>query len=362
MILFLGVNMINLNTIKRSVITRGITDFQIDRLKNNSHVPQLGDVAVFEVISLGKHKAIQAVDETITAIYPGDLILAAFGGRYASNQFEGYVPCEPTLDLQILGQGGAVGQLVSTHNRFKKTGGTQIRLLGYATDRQQQVINTRYQRLERVAFDNQKPSNAAIYLSIGASMDSGKTTTAAHFARGAMLSGKTVAYIKLTGTAYSKDRRTVRDSGAAVALDFSHCGYPSTFQCSTEEVLAIYATLLQQVKSCHPDIIIVEIADGLLQKETNNLLKHQGFMSGIDGVVLSCPDSLSVYGGLQILQSMAINPLIISGIFTASPLMINEVAGFTTTPIFSLADFTAQGRLLTALSQPDYQQAGLCVA
>lgn len=354
--------MINLNTIKRSVITRGIADFQIDLLQNNSHVPQLGDVAVFEVVSLGKHKAIQAVDETITAIYPGDLILAAFGGRYASNQFEGYVPCQPTIDLQILGQGGAVGQLVSTHNRFKKVGGTQIRLVGYATDKHQRIVNTRYQRLDRVEFDGQKPLNTAVYLSIGASMDSGKTTTAAHFARGAMLADKTVAYIKLTGTAYSKDRRTVRDSGATIAVDFSHCGYPSTFQCSTAEVLAIYATLLKQVQSHDPEIIIVEIADGLLQKETNDLLRHKGFMSGIDGVVLSCPDSLSVYGGLQILQSMEINPLIISGIFTASPLMIDEVAGFTTIPIFSLTDFTAKGRLLTALSPSVYQQSDLCVA
>lgn len=353
--------MINLSRIKRSVVTRGIEDFQINALLNATHVPQLGDVAIFEVVSIGKHKAIQAVDETITAIYPGDLILAAFGGRYASNQFEGYVPTIPTTELQILGQGGAVGTLVSAHKRFRRTGGTQIRLVGYATNNSHEIINTRYQQLEREVFKPEK-TDYDVYLSVGASMDSGKTTTAARFARGAMLSGKTVAYIKLTGTAYSKDRRTVRDSGALMAVDFSHCGYPSTYMCSTAEVLDIYATLLKRVESVSPDVVIVEIADGLLQQETSELLRHQGFMSGISGVLLSCPDSLSVYGGLQILNNVGITPMILSGLFTASPLLVDEVANFTDAVIFNLDDFVSEGRLMSVLDSHRKTHVELCVA
>lgn len=338
-----------MTTIKRSVITRGITQFTLSTQHNTQHIPQNGDVAVFEVLSIGKHKSIQAIDETATALHPGDQILATFGGRYASNQFEGYLPETVQDTYQILGQGGVVGVLQSMHAKFTNIGATEVRLVGYATDAHDRIINTRYHNLAQVPFAAYQPADCEVYLSVGASMDSGKTTTAAYLARGAMLSGKRVAYIKLTGTVFSKDRRVVRDSGAAVAVDFSHCGYPSTFQCDTDEVLDIYATLMTRVATENPDMVIVEIADGLLQQETANLLQHPALMRQVSGVVLSCPDSLSVKGGLQTLADMHITPIMLSGLFTASPLMVKEVVEFTQTPIFTLEKFVADGALAQVL-------------
>lgn len=340
-----------MKNLKRSVITRGVQHVDINTEDNLKHRPQLGDVAVFEVVSIGKHTAIQGIDETLTKIFPGDHLLMAFGGRYASNQFEGYIPDEPTTDLQILGQGGTVGELASSHARFQRTGATQVKLVGYAVDINNNIINTRYARLDKVKFSTLGAMDYDVYLSVGAGMDSGKTATAAAFARGAALEGKRVAYIKLTGTVHSKDRRMVRDSGAEIAVDFSHCGYPSTYMCSTEEILDIYATLLKRVESINPDLVVVEIADGLLQKETHDLLGYRPFMRTVSGVILSCPDSLSVYGGMQVLESLNLRPVIVSGIFTASPLMITEVATFTDIMIFSLSDFTQQGQLLNVLER-----------
>lgn len=347
--------------IKRSIITSGMTSlnhFRLSAEHNETYTPKLGDVAVFEVISLGKHQAIQAADNTLTKIFPGDYVLMAFGGRYASNQFEGYVPNKPTTELQILGQGGVVGLLTSAHQRFKKTGATKIRLVGYAVDDNNQVINTCYHNVDKVVFSGKvaesRPKNSSknydVYLSVGASMDSGKTTTAAYFARGAMLAGKRVAYIKMTGTVYNKDKRLVKDSGAEIAVDFSLCGYPSTYMCSTKEVLDIYATLLRHVESVNPDVVIVEIADGILQKETNDLLQNEAFMQDISGVILSCPDSLSAYGGLQILKAAGIEPMLLCGLFTASPLMIEEVRQFSPVAAFSLEDFLQEEQLSGVLA------------
>lgn len=346
---FLLLRKVVMQKVKRCVITRGVKEYIISDKYNDSYLPKNGDVAVFEVLSIGKHKSVQAVDETATAIYPGDYILAAFGTRYASNQFEGYLPSVAQAQYQILGQGGVVGVLHSMHTKFEDIGATEVRLVGYALDESQQVINTRFAHAERVPFASFVPKDYAVYLSIGASMDSGKTTTAAFFSRGAMLAGKRVAYIKLTGTAFSKDRRVVRDCGAVVAADFSHCGYPSTFMCEFEEILDVYATLMRRVEVANPDIVVVEIADGLLQLETGNLLKYESFMRQVTGVILSCPDSLSVYGGLQVLASMGITPVLLSGLFTASPLLVNEVEAISTIPVFGIEDFMREGALSAIL-------------
>lgn len=332
--------------IKESIITVGINNFSLNQEIINTYLPKLGDVAVFEVISIGKHKSIQGRRGVNQPIFPGDKILATFGNRYASNQFEGYVPKRHHETYQILGQGGIIGVLKSMHAKFEDIGATEVKLVGYAVDENNAVINTKYHNIDKEKFAIEKiKSDAKIYLSVGASMDSGKTTTAGFFSRGLMLEGKEVAYIKLTGTAYNKDAEFVFNCGAIAATDFSHCGYPATYMSSTEEILDIYSTLIKKVQTTNPDIIIVEIADGLLQKETLNLLTNKSFMDTIQGVILSCPDSLSVYGGLEILKSIDINPVIVSGLFTASPLMINEVKAITKIPVFTLEDFITEGNL-----------------
>lgn len=343
--------------LKRSVITHGIGEVNIDTMHNTTHLPRLGDVAVFEVVSLGKHTVIETVDENLVEIFPGDHILMAFGGRYSADGFEGYVPDEPQTELQILGQGGAVGMLISVHQRFRKTGATEVRLVGYAIDNNNQVINTCYYETKAVTFSRTEVKDYEVYLSVGSSTGSGKTTTATHFVKGAMQSGKRVAYIKLTGTVGDNDKRIVEHSGVAMAMDFSYCGYPSTYMCPTEDVLNIYATLLKHIENANPDIVVVEIADGLSQAETSDLLRYSGFVQSINGVILSCPDNIAVSDSIKILQSMDIKPMMICGGFTADSRMMTEVNKLTDIAIFSLDDFAKEGHLIETLqrhSEIDY--------
>lgn len=328
-----------MKTIKKSIITKSVEDFKINRNIRKTHIPKAGDVAVFQVVSIGKHKAIQAENGNNTYIFPGDKILATFGTRYATNQFEGYVPTQYQNRYQIIGQGGVVGVLKSMHSKFDDIGATEVRLVGYAVNHENNVINTIYNGVERLNF-KPIPRPYEMYLSVGASMDSGKTTTAAFLCRGFMQQKRKVAFIKLTGTVFSKDCSIVRDCGAKTAVDFSYCGYPSTFLCDTTEILDILETLLSRVERINPDIVVIEIADGLLQRETKALINHKPFMDLIDGVLLSCADSLSVKSGKEILAEVNHKPLIISGIFTASPLMVNEVKNETDIPVFTLEDFT----------------------
>lgn len=284
-----------------------------------------GDVAIFEVIELGKHTQIQTAGRNMTLAI-GDHIMGAFGARYATNQFEGYVPDTIQPEYHILGGGGVIGILESSHSKFEKEGPTRLRMVGFCSDSHGQVINTIRDAAPRLKrFDGTNASKTKVILSLGSSMDSGKTTTAAYLCHGFAKQGKKAAYIKLTGTAYPKDRNLAYDMGACVAIDFVKYGFPSTYMRDEIELLNLYETLLGDVLIHEPDYVVVEIADGLFQRETRMLLRNQVFMDTVYQVVFSAGDSLAAIQGVQTLSSWGVMPSALSGLFTASPLLIREV-------------------------------------
>ena len=324
--------------IKKTIICSEIKSFEIDKSKNKIYTPKQGDVAIFEVLSLGKHYTLQSESKRMMTIVEGDLIMAAFANRYATEQFEGYVPEKPTEILDILGGGGVVGILTSKHAAFKHIPTTRIKLIGYAVDSDGTIINTIHRASKEVIFNGQVPHNAKVILSIGSSMDSGKTTSAAYLARGLKTTGKNVAFIKLTGTCHTKDMDLAYDCGADVAVDFTDAGFPSTYMCEKQELLNLYQTLLQKLAASKPDYIVMEIADGLLQRETEFLLRDKSFMNTIYNVIFSCGDSLAVFFGLDFLSKLDVRPAAISGVFTMSPLLIQEVKDRCDIPVLTIEE------------------------
>ena len=322
--------------IKKTMSCAGITYSNIDSSINESYVPVMGDVALFEILEIGKHTTVQNSSKRNATIVEGDFILAAFANRYATAQFEGYIPTEPTQILDILGAGGAIGIVKSKNAAFEHIEPTKIKLVGYAKDEKNQVINTLYYNAQRKTFRGEVPNNAKVILSIGSTMDSGKTTTAAYLARGLKTSEKKVAFIKLTGTCYSKDKDLVYDCGADITIDFVNAGYPSTYMVSKPDLKDLYQTLLDSLANEKPEFIVMEIADGLVQRETEFLLKDEDFMKTISKVVLSCGDSLAAFWGIDFLEKIGHRPSVIAGRFTMSPLLIEEVENRVNIPVKTL--------------------------
>ena len=328
--------------IKKAIICKHVGEFNINRRINRTHVPQAGDVAIFRVQDIGKHKAIQGESGKNSYIFPGDYIMATFGHRYATNQFEGYVPDGYRDEFHILGQGGAIGIVESMHLKFKDIGPTTLKLVGYATGKDKKVINTRYLAAEHTSFLPHKQRPYQVILSVGSSMDSGKTTSAAFLCRGLANAGNSVAFIKLTGTVFSKDKHYVKDCGAHKVRDFANLGFPSTYLCEKQELLDIYEGLLEQVEDIQPDYVVVEIADGLLQRETDMLLNDLSFMSTVDHILLSCGDSLGVISGLDYLEKRNFTPFAISGLINASPLLVKEVRNQLDLPVLDLEGLSSK--------------------
>jgi hypothetical protein len=322
--------------IKQTIATRGVSEYTLNQELAATRAPKAGDVGLFQVIEIDRHSSMQCIDKRSHSIFDGDYIMAVFGDRYATSQYEGYVPTEPLDVYHIIGAGGVIGIVRTKNAAWEDYEPTTVKLIGYCCDHKGEVINTMFRHTERVSFNGSVPGNAKVILSIGSTMDSGKTTTAAHIARGLKTTGEQVAFIKLTGTVYTKDIDYVVDCGADVAMDFSNMGYPSTYLVDKATILDIYQTLLTEIGKTKPAYIVMEIADGLFQRETSFLLEDKDFMKTIHNVVFSCGDSLSVMAGLQVLEQWGINPCMISGRFTMSPLLITEVKDRMNVPVHTI--------------------------
>ena len=83
---------INSNKIKKAIICKHVKSSIINKNIKKIYIPKAGDVAIFKVKEIGKHTRIQSVGGNNKYILPGDLIMAAFGNRYATGQMEGHIP------------------------------------------------------------------------------------------------------------------------------------------------------------------------------------------------------------------------------------------------------------------------------
>lgn len=340
-----------MQNVKKSFVCRNVNDYHINTLLAQHHLPSAGDVAIFEVLNLGKHIRIQTDTEKNRSIFQGDHIMMAFGSRYATSQLHGLLPSETKEVYHILGQGGVCGIIENMNQQYEAVGPTELKLIGYAVNHNNEVINTIASKKSMSVFDAFRQSDSKLILSIGGSMDSGKTTTAAYLCRGLKRAGKKTAFIKLTGTAYTKDVDFVVDCGADLGLDFTQWGFPSTYLESEETLLNLFETLVHQASSIQPDYIIMEIADGLLQRETEILL-NSALMQRVSGVIYSDSSSTGALSGIMMLEKLNITPMAICGSLLKSPLMVAEIQARTEIPVLGLNQ-------LGAASIETFVQAGM---
>lgn len=296
----------------------------VDRARVAGLLPTLeetnpGSLVLARVVSLSKHKDLEAHDGRKMTLYAGDVIVGALGNRYATDQFEGVAHCSGQSG-HILGIGGVCGQVVSMNNRMIEP--TVIEYLGRLAGPDAQPLHLSDFRMP--VGTSPSGSRPTTILSLGASMNAGKTTTAAQLIFSLSQAGHRVAAAKITGTACRKDPNILYDAGAVSVLDFTHAGWPSTAGCSKDELLAIASHLRSALASESPEFVVIEIADGIIQRESAMLLSDEGFHDSIDAVTFAGPDALSVESGARRLEALGYELLATAGPVANGRLGIQE--------------------------------------
>jgi poly(3-hydroxybutyrate) depolymerase len=283
------------------------------------------------VDTIGHHDGLQLANGRRKQLFAGDVIVVAYGNRYACNQFEALVP-DTMGPCHLVAGGGIAGRVVSSHDRIVK-GPTHITPLALLANADGQRANLRDYALEPLGpMSVPAPTIVAV---VGTAMDSGKTQTSAYLVRGLIAAGLRIGYAKVTGTGAGGDTWLLRDAGAEPVLDFTDAGMASTYRVSPEEIEGILGTLTAHIAQKGVDAIVVEIADGIFQRETAALLRSPVFNRLVGGTVLAARDAMGASAGVNWLRAQSPPVLALSGLLSASPLQCAEVKEATGVPVYN---------------------------
>jgi len=308
-----------------------------------------GDVVLARVGKIGSHRRLQTRGGYHSSFFPDDLIVAALGARYATDQFEGTADVTPDAPADLLASGGVIGRVRSPKTGMKAP--TRVQILGRLTDGSGRALNLADFALTPKGTD--RPDR--VIGVIGTAMNAGKTSAASWLIHGCERAGYATAGIKVTGTGSFGDPASYRDAGASCVLDFTDAGLASTYLAPVTVVRSGFDQLLKIAKQDGCEIAVVELADGILQRETAQLLEDPQFTAAFDGFILATTDAMSAMGGLAWLDARGITPLALSGTITQSPLSVAELGQSSQIPVFpreTLGDPAAASALLTRAKTP----------
>jgi len=310
---------------------------QIHHFHNIDKPPEIGDVVYGVIERVGEHSSLENVSGRIHMIHNGTRSIFVYGNRYAPDYYEGLVPTSFTEEIDLLARSGLIGRVRTKNSLIKDP--TQVRILGYVVDENLDVLNTRdFPKITPRTTEKIEPRSKMI-LVCGTSMNSGKSYAAAACCRALSVNGHAVKASKITGTASLKDILLMNDAGAYPFADFTYLGYPSTYMLEEHEILNIFNKHDLKFANNPRNYWVVEIADGILQRESSILLNSQQVQSRIHKLVFCANDAFGAIGGLKILiDQFNLKPNVISGVCSRSPLHIRELSEFTKIPIINSMD------------------------
>ena len=285
-----------------------------------------GDLILCEITQVGQHAKLQLASGRASVSYPGDLVVLCLGDRYAPDQFLGTAVCGDVMDL--LAGGGVAGRVDAAHRFMSKP--TLLRPIGLLADQYGDVINVAHYALPQL------PANDTVSVIgvFGASMNSGKTTAATSLAHGLKKAGYGVFGVKATGTGAFGDFNAFEDAGVPV-LDFTDAGMATTFRVPLPRIEAGFDTLVATAAQQGAEVVVVEIADGVFQPETREILSNSRIRQRLDGILFAAPDALGAMGGVHALERHGLSPFAISGMVSCSPLATLEAQEETGLPVLT---------------------------
>jgi hypothetical protein len=338
------------------------TTRRVDRgacgLDREVKVPMAGDLVLARVDVIGYHSELQLPDGRRKHLFIGDEIVLAYGNRYAPNRFEAVVP--KTLGpCQLVAAGGVAGRALSWHASLSKSA-TQITPLGLLTGPNGDPVNLRDHALPTV--DHAPTLHPPTIAVVGTTMDSGKTQSAAYLVKGLTHAGRRVGYAKVTGTGSGGDTWFLKDAGADPVLDFTDAGLASTYLVPPAGMRRVFLTLMAHLARSGVDAIVLEIADGVLQGETEALLESSLFGGMVDGVLFTACDAMGAVGGVAWLKHRNLPPIGLGGVLTSSPLQRREASKATGLPVYARADLAQATTARSILALVEFRRHGTALA
>lgn len=316
---------------KWAFTTRRVDRAVVSGLSPRVESARPGDLVLARVERIGSHANLQLATGRRSALYPGDLIVAACGARYAPDQYEGVAEL-PTKGADLLAGGGIIGRMRAQNGRM--SGPTRVVPLGLLCGPDEAVINL----ADHALAPRARPQGPVTIAVIGAAMNAGKTTAVSALTHGLTRAGLRVATIKATGTGASGDHYAYVDAGAHWVGDFTDTGMASTYLEPLPRIMTALDTLLGHAGEADCNVAVIELGDGVFQRETEALIRAPEFAAALDGMIFAAPDAASAVGGLDVLGGWGVQVDAITGLLARSPMATTETRAATGQPVITRAE------------------------
>ncbi|MFJ9854853.1 hypothetical protein [Streptomyces sp. NPDC101150] len=289
--------------------------------------PAPGDLLGARVIDVGDIALLDDPGGRPRRLWNGDLLIGVCATRYATHLYEGAASLD-TAVAHLLSSGGTIGTVITSHADLANP--TRLEILGEVHDAVNQPLRLADFALPLHEGDSLPPTatetkaRVPTAVLVGTATDSGKTTVGVGLVRGLVAGGRRVGVGKVTGGGAGRDRFSYLDAGADHVVDFVDYGMASTAGYPHRHLTAVMAAQQAYLTAHRAEVIVLEIADGLLQPDTRALVESlPGFA---DAVVLAAADPLAAGAAVDLLTTLGVRPAAVSGVLTNSPLACREAA------------------------------------
>ncbi|HEX9473611.1 MAG TPA: hypothetical protein VF931_05455 [Steroidobacteraceae bacterium] len=280
-------------------------------------IAEEGVVVVAEILNnKSSYNTLELTSGRMAKVAKGDIVVGALGPRKALFGYSGHVPetLRPGDVIQMLNIGGVMGLCDSaTPDKGKPF---DCRVLGvvlqfpYLGERIGVPARVGFRRLNyEAALDARGVPVVAL---AGTCMEAGKTAAAAAIVARMRHRGLVVDAFKATGVSLRRDIMAFEDAGARKTMIFTDLGVVTT---SARTGPALTRTMLSELATGKPDVIVFELGDGLLGTYgVDAILGCEDIRRALTGVVLSANDPVAAWGGVKLLRErFHIEPCMVTG-------------------------------------------------
>lgn len=297
-----------------------------------------GDYVVGEVLSPGGTPQVELASGRMTEAVEGDLLVGAFGVRYATLEaVGGWQNIGLDRRMEALTGAGLLGRSTSrssllppmiplSYKGHVSTGGGKATMLQY---------------VRGVA---EKPLTLPVVLLIGTSMSAGKTTSARVIVRLLREAGLAVIGAKLTGAGRYRDILAMQDAGAGHVFDFVDAGLPSTVV-PEEEYRPALRGLLSRISHADGDVLVAEVGASPLEPY-NGAAAVDELGHRVRCTVLSASDPYAVQG---VISAFGSRPDLVTGLATSTRAgreLVERLSGVEAINVLDKESFPRMRRIL----------------
>jgi hypothetical protein len=287
------------------------------RVEDENIPAEEGVVLVVEVLTnKSTYNTLELTSGRMAKVVRGDIVVGALGTRKALFGYSGHVPASVKAGdvIQMLNIGGVLGVCDSANP--DKGRPFDCRVIGvvlqfpYLGERIGVPARVGKQKLDyNAVLDMQGVPVVAL---AGTCMEAGKTAAACAIVSRMRHRGLVVDVFKATGVSLRRDILAMEDSGARNSLIFTDLGVVTT---TGKTGPALTRTMLTELASKKPDVIVFELGDGLIGTYgVDSILECEDIRKALTSVVLSANDPVAAWGGVKLLRErFKVEPSVVTG-------------------------------------------------